>query len=102
MHVVVKVFSEIIIKSTPVRKRFIKQLRDNLRLLLRNLGVEVDVQRDWEKIEIRCRIGIGHHRQPTRDGEVIQTLDHRVAVLRTEGPQDQTLCSQSIGHGLQI
>ena len=34
MHVVVKVFSEIIIKSTPVRKRFIKQLRDNLRLLL--------------------------------------------------------------------
>jgi tRNA uracil 4-sulfurtransferase len=54
MHVVVKVFSEIIIKSTPVRKRFIKQLRDNLRLLLANLGVDIDVQRDWEKIEIRC------------------------------------------------
>lgn len=54
MHFVVKVFSEIIIKSPPVRKRFIKQLRDNLRLLLRNLGVDIDVQRDWEKIEIRC------------------------------------------------
>lgn len=54
MHFVVKVFSEIIIKSPPVRKRFIKQLRDNLRLLLGNIGVDIDVQRDWEKIEIRC------------------------------------------------
>lgn len=54
MHFVVKVFPEIIIKSPPVRKRFIKQLRDNLRILLGNLGVAIDVQRDWEKIEIRC------------------------------------------------
>ena len=54
MHFIVKVFPEIIIKSPPVRKRFIKQLRDNLRLLLANLGVAIDVQRDWEKIEIRC------------------------------------------------
>src|SRR6187431_41716 len=52
MHFVVKVFSEIIIKSPPVRKRFIKQLRDNLRKLLSDKGVNVDVQRDWEKIEI--------------------------------------------------
>ncbi len=54
MHFIVKVFPEIIIKSPPVRKKFIKQLRDNLRLLLANLGVDIDVQRDWEKIEIRC------------------------------------------------
>ena len=54
MHFVIKVFSEIIIKSPPVRKRFIKQLRDNLRILLGNIGVDIDVQRDWEKIEIRC------------------------------------------------
>ncbi len=52
MHFIVKVFSEIIIKSPPVRKRFIKQLRDNLRKLLGDLGVAIDVQRDWEKIEI--------------------------------------------------
>jgi len=52
MHFIVKVFSEIIIKSPPVRKRFIKQLRDNLRKLLADKGVNVDVQRDWEKIEI--------------------------------------------------
>ncbi|MGB3611623.1 MAG: THUMP domain-containing protein, partial [Cellvibrio sp.] len=52
MHFIVKVFPEIIIKSPPVRKRFIKQLRDNLRRLLEDVGVEIDVQRDWEKIEI--------------------------------------------------
>lgn len=54
MHFIVKVFSEIIIKSPPVRKRFIKQLRDNLRAQLGKLGVNIDVQRDFEKIEIRC------------------------------------------------
>lgn len=52
MHFIVKVFPEIIVKSQPVRQRFIKQLRDNLRKMLTNLGVEVQVQRDWEKIEI--------------------------------------------------
>ena len=54
MHIIVKVFSEIIIKSPPVRKRFIKQLRDNLRKLFGNLelGVKINVQNDWEKIEI--------------------------------------------------
>lgn len=52
MHFIVKVFPEIIIKSPPVRKRFIKQLRDNLRRLLEDVGVDIDVQRDWEKIEI--------------------------------------------------
>jgi tRNA uracil 4-sulfurtransferase len=54
MHFIVKIFPEVIIKSTPVRRRFIKQLRDNLRALLSDLGVKIDVQRDWEKIEIRC------------------------------------------------
>jgi tRNA uracil 4-sulfurtransferase len=52
MHFIVKVFPEIIVKSQPVRQRFIKQLRDNLRKMLTNLGVKVQVQRDWEKIEI--------------------------------------------------
>lgn len=52
MHFIVKVFPEIFIKSMPVRKRMIRQLRDNLRKLLANQGVAIDVQRDWEKIEI--------------------------------------------------
>jgi len=52
MHFIVKLFPEITIKSAPVRKRMIKQLRDNLRKLLLPLEREIEVQRDWEKIEI--------------------------------------------------
>ncbi len=52
MHFIVKVFSEIFIKSMPVRKRMIRQLRDNLRSQLERLPVDIDVQRDWEKLEI--------------------------------------------------
>lgn len=52
MHFIVKVFPEIIIKSPPVRKRFIKQLRTNLRRLLEPLSEEITVKRDWEKVEV--------------------------------------------------
>ena len=52
MHFIVKVFPEIIIKSPPVRKRFMKQLRDNLRKLLNPIGPGINVQSDWEKLEI--------------------------------------------------
>lgn len=54
MHFIVKVFPEIIMKSAPVRKRFIKQLRDNLRQLLQPLGPNIQVSRDWEKVQIEA------------------------------------------------
>lgn len=57
MHFIVKVFPEIIIKSPPVRKRFIKQLRDNLRRLLQPLSDEIHVKRDWEKVEVQAPSG---------------------------------------------
>ena len=52
MHFVIKLFPEIIIKSPPVRKRFTKQLRDNLKKLLLPLNSDIQVDRDWEKIEV--------------------------------------------------
>ena len=56
MHFIVKLFPEITIKSAPVRKRFIKHLRDNLRTLLKGIaadeGEKVVVQRDWDKLEV--------------------------------------------------
>ncbi len=57
MHFIVKVFPEIIIKSPPVRKRFIKQLRDNLRRLLQPLSDDIHVKRDWEKVEVQAAGG---------------------------------------------
>jgi len=52
LHFVVKLFPEITIKSGPVRKRLTKQLRNNLRILLKPLCSDIDIQRDWEKIEV--------------------------------------------------
>lgn len=52
MHFVVKLFPEIIIKSAPVRKRFIKQLRENLRRLLKVQGCEAQVRSEWDKLEV--------------------------------------------------
>lgn len=52
MHFLVKVFPEIIIKSPPVRKRFMRQLRDNLRNLLKPIDRAIKVQNDWEKLEV--------------------------------------------------
>lgn len=52
MHFIIKLFPEIIIKSPPVRRRFIKQLQGNLRLLINRLGYSLSVERDWEKLQI--------------------------------------------------
>src|SRR5690554_6804147 len=74
MHFIVKVFPEIIIKSPPVRKRFIKQLRDNLRLLLSPIG-GIDVQRDWEKIEITAAdTGLDSNTLAEREARVADVL----------------------------
>lgn len=52
MHFVIKLFPEITIKSTPVRKRMTRQLRENLRRLLRGLDAGIQVDQDWEKLQV--------------------------------------------------
>lgn len=52
MQFIVKLFPEITIKSAPVRKRFIRVLRDNLKELVRGLDFSVRVVRDWDKIDV--------------------------------------------------
>ena len=52
MKFIVKFFSEITIKSRPVRKAFVKQLRHNIRLVLRKYDDDVKVTGNWDFIEI--------------------------------------------------
>ncbi|GAB2188451.1 tRNA 4-thiouridine(8) synthase ThiI [Sessilibacter sp. MAH1] len=54
MHFIVKLFPEITIKSAPVRKRFTRQLQNNLRTLIRRHDGGARVTRDWEKIDVYC------------------------------------------------
>ena len=55
MHFIVKIFPEITIKSPPVRKRFVKQLRQNLSVQLGNVDENIKVKSDWDRIEVYCK-----------------------------------------------
>ncbi len=52
MLFLVKLFPEITIKSRPVRKRFIRQLRKNLKLVLKPIDDSVQVRGDWDSLEV--------------------------------------------------
>ena len=52
MKFVVKYFSEIAIKSKPVRRRFIGQLTDNLRAVLKDIDPGAVVHRGWDKLRV--------------------------------------------------
>ena len=52
MKFVVKYFSEIAIKSKPVRRSFIRKLTENLRVLLRDIDPAVAVHREWDKLQV--------------------------------------------------
>ncbi len=52
MKFVVKYFSEITIKSKPVRRRFVAQLADNMRAVLRDIEPGVIVHKQWDRLQI--------------------------------------------------
>lgn len=53
MLFLIKIFPEISIKSRPVRKRFIRQLRKNIRSVIRPLDSDVEVTGEWDIIEVK-------------------------------------------------
>ncbi|NND68894.1 MAG: tRNA 4-thiouridine(8) synthase ThiI, partial [Halioglobus sp.] len=52
MQYLVKFFSEIAIKSKPVRSRFVRHLEDNLRHVLRGIDPAVRLERGWDKLRV--------------------------------------------------
>ncbi len=56
MKLIVKIFPEITIKSGPVRKRFIRQLCRNIRVVLKDLDPELVVKGVWDNLEIITRL----------------------------------------------
>ncbi|MCK5893496.1 MAG: tRNA 4-thiouridine(8) synthase ThiI [Endozoicomonadaceae bacterium] len=52
MKFIIKLFSEITIKSTPVRKRFVKQLRRNIRNVCRPLDEQITATGTWDIIYV--------------------------------------------------
>lgn len=52
MKFLVKYFAEITIKSKPVRRRFVGQLVDNIRLVLREIDPGVEIIRSWDRLQV--------------------------------------------------
>ena len=53
MLFLIKLFPEITIKSRPVRHRFIRQLRKNIRAVLLEFDEEVKVTGEWDGLEVK-------------------------------------------------
>jgi thiamine biosynthesis protein ThiI len=56
MKFVVKFFSEIAIKSKPVRRRLLGQLYENLRSVLRDFDPDIQVDKAWDKLLIETQV----------------------------------------------
>lgn len=54
MKLILKPFPEITIKSRPVRKQFLRQLGKNIRLVLRDLDLKLQVSGEWDNIDFIC------------------------------------------------
>lgn len=52
MQFLIKFFPEITIKSRIVRKQMAKQLRDNLRTLLKPIDPDIEIIRDWDQLTV--------------------------------------------------
>ena len=69
MKFVVKFFSEIAIKSKPVRRRFVAQLNENLRLVLEDIDPEVIVRRAWDRLEVETAV-----EEPARLAQMVEAM----------------------------
>jgi len=56
MLFLVKLFPEITIKTRPVRRRFIRQLRKNIRSVLTELDPAVTVVGEWDNLEVETQV----------------------------------------------
>lgn len=72
MKLIVKVFPEIIIKSPPVRKQFIRQLAKNIRTVLRDLDPVLVVDGSWDNLEVQTKL---------TDPKVLQDMTDRLSCM---------------------
>lgn len=62
MKFIVKLFPEIMIKSTSVRQRFIKILTSNIRTILKQHFSDIAVVMHWDYIEVKSKISVNDQR----------------------------------------
>jgi len=72
MKFIIKLFPEITIKSKPVRKQFVRQLRSNIKKILKRIDETVVVIGQWDKIEVEL------HEASAERGEEIAAALQRI------------------------
>lgn len=74
MLFLLKLFPEITIKSRPVRRRFIRQLRKNIKVTLAELDENVSVTGEWDSIEVATAVGDAQRDEPGLMAQFVQKL----------------------------
>lgn len=82
MKFIIKLFPEITIKSKPVRQRLVKQLRQNVQVVLTRHFEGVKVQGFWDKVEVR--LVEGAEAQGAAVAEALQRIPGIANILRVQ------------------
>ncbi len=77
MKFVIKLFPEIIVKSKPVRKRFISQLKKNLNKVLSTIHSDIEITGAWDFLEVTFNQG------ELAEQEYLQISDQILSRLKT-------------------
>jgi thiamine biosynthesis protein ThiI len=78
MKFIIKPFSEIIVKSKPVRKKYLDHLQNNCNLALRRIDETLKVKVFWDKLELETKDKRQKpHPNPLQSGEGINRKDKK-------------------------
>lgn len=72
MKYIIKLSPEITIKSKPVRKRFIQQLRQNIKVVAQRIHVKIKISGQWDRLEVEPL--------PDQAAEAIELLRQRLCM----------------------
>ncbi len=67
MKFIIKLFPEITIKSKPVRKQFVRQLRSNIRKILQQIHGDIQVIGQWDKIDVEMPEALAEYGEEVAD-----------------------------------
>ena len=76
MKFVIKLFPEIIVKSRPVRKRLINQLKKNLRKLLIDIDESIQISGSWDFVEVSADNQAEEQATKQLEADVLEVLKH--------------------------
>lgn len=89
MKFVIKLFPEIIVKSKPVRKQFIVQLKKNLRKILLPIDKAIEISGSWDFVEVNL-----DKNDPLLETSILSKLQHTPGIdfiLKVKTYQFETL-----------